>query len=199
MNHGPTGQLYGVAQFWYSTALHPHLLSTLLTIRAAWCIVLITLFRIALIFPLEIYANYGQNHMNVINGHVELHNGTYNPIITAGEKITATWGNAAFYWNWAIFIPAIYVLPPLNLIITGIDAMFTVFLSKATHYQTLIIPHSMGACNPLHNGNFSALLRPAGANESFFQAAARLNATVTTPQKMCESFVAEWQYGVAMS
>lgn len=87
----------------------------------------------------------------------------------------------------------------MSLPFTAVDIAITVYLSIATHYQNGYRPPGESACDPHRNDNFHDMQRPAQANESFFEAAARLNATVTTPQKMCESFFHEWQYGVALS
>lgn len=69
----------------------------------------------------------------------------------------------------------------------------TIFVVWATSYQTQYAPHTEASCAK------AAYVRPAGANESFFEAAGRLNGTATTGVKMCKSFVQEWQYGVAIS
>lgn len=74
----------------------------------------------------------------------------------------------------------------------------TVYLARATHFQTGFSPHSKGACNGFAGAAYT-WHRPAGANESFFEAAGRLNSTVATPVKMCRSFVEEWQYGVTLT
>lgn len=79
------------------------------------------------------------------------------------------------------------------------DTAITVYISMATHYQTSYVPRNEKACNPDQNPGFYDMQRPAGLNESFFEAAARLNGTVTTPKGMCETFVEEWQYGLAIS
>ena len=145
MKDGPnTDRKYTMGQFWYFQPCLSLPSITIVDQFAVGLIVLCTILRIALIFPLEIYSNAGSNHSNLIKAHEKLHNGTYSPVIEMGESIVASWGNAVFYYNWVIFIPAVYILPPLNLFLVGIDALFTVFISKATHYQTAVIPPFQG-------------------------------------------------------
>jgi hypothetical protein len=159
----------------------------------------VALIRFALFAPLGSYREYGREHHRVISDHAELHNGTYGTALMTGESITAKWGTFAFFWNFAVWIPSIWFIPPLNLPFTVIDVVITGYLSTATHYQNGYSPHHKGPCNPDRNPGFHDMLRPDGVNESFFELAARLNATVTSPQAMCESFVKEWQYGIACS
>ena len=87
----------------------------------------------------------------------------------------------------------------MNIVFLIIDIVVTVYISIVTHHQTSYVPHDLYVCDPGSNPAFFDLQRPAGANESFFMAAARLNGTVTTPKNMCETFVKEWQYGLAIS
>ncbi|CAO2655360.1 Nn.00g104240.m01.CDS01 [Neocucurbitaria sp. VM-36] len=157
------------------------------------------LIRFALFVPCGLYWARTKNHNNVITNHIELHNGTYPMIIAAGESMAAKWGNIVFFWNFGVWIPSFWFSPPLNLPFAIMDTVITAYLSKATHYQASYIPQKIGSCNPDKNPNFHDMLRPAGANESFFEAAARLNSTASTPREMCESFREEWQYGIAIS
>jgi|TARA_R110002003_G_scaffold135_6_gene12551 hypothetical protein len=152
-------------------------------------------FRFIIFAPFGYYWAHASTHWDVIKGHAELHNGLYDPTIAIGEKIASNWGTFGFYWNFAFWIPSFWFPPPLNLPFTVIDTVTTIYLARATHYQTAYVPHSKGSCA----GAAYDWHRPAGANESFFEAAARLNATVATPVKMCRSFVEEWQYGITLS
>ncbi|KAJ4362501.1 hypothetical protein N0V83_010595 [Neocucurbitaria cava] len=158
-----------------------------------------SLVRFILFVPCGYYWVFAKNHNSVIQNHIELHNGTYPAIIVAGEKIAVQWGIFTFYWNFAVWIASMLVLAPLHLPFAIIDVVITRYMSLATHYQHSYSFQNKRHCNPDQNPNFYDWLRPAGANESFFEAAARLNATVSTPTKMCEDFVEEWQYGVAIS
>jgi hypothetical protein len=153
------------------------------------------LFRFALFVPLRNYSSRSENHWNIIKDHLELRSGLYDPAIIAGENIANTWGKAVFYWNFAVWIPSFWFPPPLNLIFTTVDAVMTVQVSRATGYQTGYAPHSKASCA----GAAYSWHRPAGANESFFEAAGRLNSTPATPVDICRSFVEEWQYGVTGS
>jgi hypothetical protein len=151
--------------------------------------------RFTVFAPFGYYWAHATTHWKVINTHAQLSNGFYPIAIVSGEKIASKWGTFAFYWNFAAWIPTFWFPPPLNLPFTIIDTVITVYISLATHYQTGYAPHSKKSCN----GAAYDWYKPPGANESFFQAAARLNGTVTTPVRMCRSFVEEWQYGVALS
>ncbi|KAF2825984.1 hypothetical protein CC86DRAFT_37335 [Ophiobolus disseminans] len=153
------------------------------------------LFRFVLFAPFGYYWAHASTHWNVIKNHIELSSGLYNPAIAAGEKIASNWGTFAFYWNFAVWIPSLWFPPPLNLPFTVTDTVTAIYLSRATHYQTSYAPHSKGACAEAAY----TWHRPAGVNESFFEAASRLNATVTTAPHMCRSFAEEWQFGVALS
>ncbi|KAH7384241.1 hypothetical protein DE146DRAFT_622413 [Phaeosphaeria sp. MPI-PUGE-AT-0046c] len=165
---------------------------TLTWYRDSQCAVL----RFILFVPFGYYWSHSTTHRDVINDHAELYNGTYDPAIVIGERLAATWGTFAFYWNFAVWIPSFWFPPPINLPFAVIDTLATIYLSIATHRQTGYVPHTKRSCA------FDAAYswhRPPGANESFFEAAARLNATVSTPEKMCETFVEEWQYGITIS
>ncbi|KAF1847114.1 uncharacterized protein K460DRAFT_383614 [Cucurbitaria berberidis CBS 394.84] len=162
-------------------------------------IILLMILRFVLFAPSGYYRAIAKNHDRVIQRHIELHNGTYSMAITTGEKIAGKWASIAFFWNIALWVPSLVFFPPLNAPFMVMDSVITGYLSRATSYQTSYSPHNKRLCNPDHNPNFHDLLRPAGVNESFFEAASRLNSTVTTPKQMCESFVQEWQYGITLS
>ncbi|KAF2031147.1 hypothetical protein EK21DRAFT_63917 [Setomelanomma holmii] len=152
-------------------------------------------FRFVVFAPFGYYWAHGSTHWDVIKDHTELLHGPYDPNIAVGEHLASNWGTFAFYWNFAFWIPSFWFLPPLNFPFTIIDTVITVYLARATNYQTAYVPHSQASCD----GAAYDWHRPAGANESFFQVAARLNATVSTPTKMCRTFVEEWQYGITLS
>ncbi|KAH7083679.1 hypothetical protein FB567DRAFT_604714 [Paraphoma chrysanthemicola] len=164
---------------------------------SAFIVVLIpcAIFRFVVFAPFGYYWALASTHWDVIKDHVELHNGTYPSIIATGEKIASKWGTFGFYWNFAVWIPTFWFPPPLNLPFTVIDTVITIYLARASHYQTAYAPHSKGSCTSAAHDWY----RPPGANESFFEAAARLNSTVATPTKMCRTFVEEWQYGIVLS
>ena len=153
------------------------------------------MLRFVLFIPFSGYYDHASTHWNVIKHHPELSSGLYNLDIAAGEKIASKWATFGSYWNFAFWIPSLIFPPPVNLPFTVVDTVLTVYLSKATHYQTSYAPHSKAACA----GAAYTWHRPAGANESFFEAAGRLNATVASPVDMCRSFTEEWQYGVTLS
>jgi hypothetical protein len=154
-----------------------------------------TLFRFALFVPLGNYSLCSKTHWDVIKDHVELHSGLYDPAIIAGENIAKTWGKHVYYWNIAVWVLSFWFPPPLNFVFLVVDAVMAVQISRATGYQTGYVPHSKASCV----GAAYSWHRPAGANESFFEAAGRLNSTVATPIAMCRSFVEEWQYGITGS
>ncbi|KAH8725845.1 hypothetical protein GQ44DRAFT_615225 [Phaeosphaeriaceae sp. PMI808] len=168
-----------------------------LTSSGAFTVVFIpcAVIRFVLFAPFGYYSAHATAHKNVIENHLKLHNGTYDATIEIGEKIAASWGKFTFYWNFAVWIPSFWFPPPFNVPFTIVDIIATVSLSKATHYQTSYAPHSKASCaSAAYNWQ-----KPAGVNESFFQAAARLNSTAATPVNMCRTFVEEWQYGIALS
>jgi hypothetical protein len=156
----------------------------------------ICLIRFIVFVPFGYYWAHAKTHWDVIEFNPVLSHGLYNPAIAAGEQIASNWGTFAFYWNFAVWLPSLWFPPPLNLPFMVIDTVTTVYLARATHYQMGYAPHSKGACNA---GAAYTWHRPPGANESFFEAAGRLNATVATPVSMCRSFAEEWQYGVALT
>jgi hypothetical protein len=75
----------------------------------------------------------------------------------------------------------------LDLPFMAVDVVATVFISWATWYQMDYVPHSKASCA----GAAYSWHRPLGANESFFETAGRLSATVATPVNICRNFVQE--------
>jgi hypothetical protein len=69
-------------------------------------------------------------------------------------------------------------------------------ISLSTNFQTSYSPHSIDRCSGTGAHDWQL---PPGANESFFEASARLNATATNSFHMCKSYVLEWQYGIVIS
>ncbi|KAG9383541.1 hypothetical protein A1F94_005452 [Pyrenophora tritici-repentis] len=161
-----------------------------------WLLWLIILIRFVIFAPTIYYNIHATNHSNVINNHAQLYNGTYGTAIVTGQRFTERWGAAVFYYSLASWFPSFVFMPPLHLPFTVVDTTLAVFVSMATHYQSAYSPRNNSDC---HNPEFPGMQRPPGTNESFFEAAARLNATVSTPTNMCLSFVKEWQYGVTLS
>ncbi|KAH3913170.1 hypothetical protein HBI56_086840 [Parastagonospora nodorum] len=149
------------------------------------------IIRFALFAPLGIYWASSTNHWNLVHAHDQLQ--TYDPKIASGAHLASEWSTFAFFWNIAVWLPSFWFPPPLNLPFTAVDLVITIYVSWATSYQTQYVPHIETSCAK------AAYIRPAGANESFFEAAGRLNGTATTGGNMCKSFVQEWQYGVAIS
>jgi hypothetical protein len=189
----------------------------ILTVPGAYVLVLVpcAVIKFILFAPAGYYWTYGSTHWNVIKAHAVLHNGFYDPAIAVGEKIASDWGTFAFFWNivrifryaretryiayltrsQAAWVPALWFPPPLNFPFTIVDTVTTVYIARATHYQTGYVPHTKGSCGTAAYDWH----RPAGANESFFEAAGRLNGTAVAPVKMCRTFVEEWQYGITVS
>jgi len=155
----------------------------------------IILSRFIVFAPSLYYKVYATNHHNVIKDHAQLYNGTYGTAVVTGERLADTWGSALFLYNIAAWMPTVLFIPPLHLPFTIAETVLTVFVSLATHHQTGYAPHNKKDC---HNPMIFGMQPPPGANESFFAAAARLNATVSTPVQMCESFVKEWQFGMTV-
>lgn len=119
-----------------------------------------------------------------------------NPELRWRADTNTTQGRFAFYWSFAAWLPSVFVPPPVNIIFGIIDFVIAIFISIATHHQTGHVPHDIKHCKGSGAHSFQL---PPGANESFFEAAARLNATATNPFHMCKSFVQEWRYGIVIS
>ncbi|KAF2635255.1 hypothetical protein P280DRAFT_523345 [Massarina eburnea CBS 473.64] len=155
------------------------------------------LLRFAIFIPFGVYSSIASGHWNVIKAHQLLQSGgPYNPAIAAGERFAASWGKFGFWWTFAAWLPTILTPVPFNFIFGIIDAVVAIQISLATHAQTGYSPHRVSQC--IWPGAHE-LQRPPGSNESFFDAAARLNATTTDSFKMCKTFAHEFQYGVAVS
>jgi hypothetical protein len=154
----------------------------------------VSIIRFALFVPFAFYWTPAMDHWNVILDHEELRNGTFGSAIPAGEQVAASWSRFGFFWNFAAWLPCFYFRPPLNLPFAVMDSIITVYIAIATHLQTAYTPHHKSHCGDAHSWQ-----RPSNATESFFEAAARLNATATSPEHMCVTFVEEWQYGVSIS
>jgi hypothetical protein len=154
----------------------------------------ITIIRFAVLYPIICYWIAAEKHKNLIERHVELHNGTYTAILT-GEKIGAKWAYHASMWTFAASVPSLIFLPPLNLPFAVVDTIITVHISIATHYQTGFNPHRKADCRDVRY-----LPRPAGVNENFFEAAARLDGKEKWDSRyLCIEFVEQWRYGIALS
>ncbi|KAF1832660.1 hypothetical protein BDW02DRAFT_419576 [Decorospora gaudefroyi] len=154
------------------------------------------LIRFVVLAPTVFYQKHASKHYEIISDHAKLHDGTYDTAIFVGEKIANRWASVVFYWNISIAIASAVFIPPFNFPIVVVDTLATVYLSLATHYQTGYVPHSKSAC---HLSDTSLMQPPQGVNESFFAAAARLNATAALPADICANFVEEWQYGITLS
>jgi hypothetical protein len=77
-----------------------------------------------------------------------------------------------------------------------LDTVIAVMISISTSFQTSYSPHNISRCRSTGAHDWQL---PPGANESFFDASARLNATATNSFHMCKSYVLEWQYGIVIS
>jgi hypothetical protein len=154
------------------------------------------LLRFISIVPIGIYETLARTHNDVLNANAFLRGSPYNPSIAYGEQIAANWGNFAFYWNIVICFLALGTVPPTSLFLMVIDLATAVMIHIATNMQRGYVLHSVSACRGPGAHEFQ---RPPGPEESFFVAAARLSATTTTASDMYESFIKEWQYGIALS
>ncbi|KAF2111477.1 hypothetical protein BDV96DRAFT_467360, partial [Lophiotrema nucula] len=154
------------------------------------------LLRFIVFVPFGVYQGYANNHWNVIKRHDELQGGLYNPLIAKGEHWAYKYGSFGFYWNFAVWVPAIMVPPPFSMIFGLVDCAIAILLSFVTSWQTIYSPHDIDLCRG-SGAHYWQL--PPGTNESFFEASARLNATQTTSFKMCKTYVKEWQYGIVLS
>ncbi|KAH7552218.1 hypothetical protein BM1_09080 [Bipolaris maydis] len=156
----------------------------------------ITIFlRFIMLVPTIYQQNYATLHNREISDNLLLHNGTYDPNIVTGERLANWWASFAFLWNLTIWVPSIWLHPPLHLPVVVGDVLITVYIARVVDYQNGYVPTEKSACNDMSTFYNQ---RPPGTNESFFAAAARLNATATTPTKLCKSFVEERQYGISV-
>ncbi|KAH7138881.1 hypothetical protein B0J11DRAFT_27387 [Dendryphion nanum] len=155
-----------------------------------------TITRFVLIFPWAIYYSYTQRHWKMIRENPELHAGLYSPLIVKGERIAAQWGRIGFFYNFSVAIPALVMSVPFSLIFGFFDLIIAIFISVATHFQTLYVPHSLNACK---GGGAHTFQVPRGTNESLFDLMGRLNATAVPGEKFCNAMVQEWQFGLSLS
>ncbi|KAH7370966.1 hypothetical protein BKA66DRAFT_191732 [Pyrenochaeta sp. MPI-SDFR-AT-0127] len=162
-------------------------------------LILCGLIRFAVFAPISNYWSHTTKHDNLFRKYELLRNGTYSAEIVTGEKIADIAGTFCFFWNFVVWLPSFWFPPPLNLPFTAADIAVAVLLIMATSYQTGYSPHSKRACDPVRNADFRNMHRPLGTDESLFEAMARLDSLLTTPKRMCETFVEEWQYGIALS
>ncbi|CAI6299959.1 unnamed protein product [Periconia digitata] len=154
------------------------------------------ILRLTIVYPLIEYASAAQRHWKTTKAHGILQrDGPYNHDIMDNEKLAYIWGYFAFWWYLLSWVPSILTLVPPKLIFPMIDGCIVVFISTATHAQTAYAPHSVDSCK---GPGAHELQRPPGVNESFFEASARLNATVTDPFTMCKSYATEWQLGLTV-
>jgi hypothetical protein len=167
------------------------------------------------------YEKLSSRHWDVIRDHPELHDGIYSSAIAVGEHIATKWvrlylprlhlstkghdGKSdtdraqaffGFCWSFAAWIPAILLPPPISMVLGIVDAAIAGYIAYATHLLAGYSPTGIDSCRGSGAHEFQL---PHGANESFFDAAARLNGTATDAFQMCASFVIEWKYGVAIS
>jgi hypothetical protein len=99
-------------------------------------------------------------------------------------------------WSYAVWVPAIFIPAPLSLVFGVGDALIAGYFASNAHRMAAYSPTRPGACKGTGPHEFQL---PPGANESFFDAAARLNATATSPYQMCATFVQEYQYAAGVS
>jgi hypothetical protein len=106
-----------------------------------------------------------------------------------------------FTWSFFTWIPAVLIPAPVNVVFGIVDAVLAGHLAYATHLLAGYSPKHSKHCLSTLAHEFQL---PPGAQESFFEAAARLrdtetDATAMAAIVMCRSFVREWQYGVSVS
>ncbi|KAF2126633.1 hypothetical protein P153DRAFT_81620 [Dothidotthia symphoricarpi CBS 119687] len=159
-----------------------------------WPTVLIGIVRFGAIIALLFYWFFANKHWNIIKRNAELYDGIYSRTVVSVEKLAELGGRVALFWNVAVCIPTFWFLPPLNLPFAVGDTVIAGYLIVLSSYQINLSPKSKRQCSNVHN-----LQRPPGANESFFEAAARLNDTTTSAQSMCEDFFEEWVFGAAVT
>jgi hypothetical protein len=68
-------------------------------------------------------------------------------------------------------------------------------LSTSTKMFAPHIPHGVNQCR----GGGAENWQVSNGTVSFFTLGAKLNATKTTPFKVCDSFVEGWRYGIAIA
>ncbi|KAF2650870.1 hypothetical protein K491DRAFT_720328 [Lophiostoma macrostomum CBS 122681] len=150
------------------------------------------ILRMVLLIPISIYAGYARDNWSTIKSHEELRNGIYSPLIPKGEHYTTDWGWFGFAWVFAGWIPPIAFPPPFSIIFGLADVLLATLMIACSCFQSIYSPHIEGHCKNAHNWQ-----RPTGANESFFEAAARLN--YGDPVNVCKTYVQEWRWGIAVS
>lgn len=141
------------------------------------------------------YYYAAKSHWQLINSHAQLNSGLYGTTIVTAEKIATKWGKVGFFWSIAIWIPAICLPWFFSVPVAVVDSVIAAYIATATHYQFGFVPLSQKTCaTAAYEWH-----KPNGANETFFQAAARLNATVASPVQMCKDFVQESYFGLVNS
>jgi hypothetical protein len=139
------------------------------------------------------YWSLATTHRDLVLDHAELRAGAYDKAIVTGAKIVAEWISFAVFYTFTVWVTSLPFMPPLNLPFLVMDTLITVYVSQAVHYQSVIVPGHKSDC---YESGFHRMQRPAGVNESFFEAAARLDGARSKYAEMCVSFVEERKYGI---
>ena len=130
------------------------------------------------------------------NGYGIFSSRPHSQKVVPSRGILTTQGFFGFCWSFAAWLPAILFPAPISIIFGIVDAAIAGYIAYATHLLAGYSPTNNAACQGSGAHEFQL---PPGANESFFEVAARLNATATDSFHMCASFALEWKYGIAIS
>jgi hypothetical protein len=112
------------------------------------------------------------------------------------EIANSSKGLSPFAWVFFTWAPAVLIPAPVNVIFGIGDAVLAAHLSYTTHLLAGYSPKRDRHCSPTSTHEFQL---PPGAQESFFEAIARLYDPQEEATAMCNSFLKEWYYSVAVS
>ncbi|KAF2705816.1 hypothetical protein K504DRAFT_439067 [Pleomassaria siparia CBS 279.74] len=154
------------------------------------------LLRFIVFIPCGVLYSIASNHWNVIRKNPELHSGLYGFAVVHGEQFAHRWTKFGYFWNFAVWIPDIVAPAPFSVVFAMVDTAIAILMSISASNQTAYAPHNIDYCGGTASHD---MWLPAGNNESFYEASARLNATQTNSFQMCKSYVVEWQYGIVIS
>jgi hypothetical protein len=92
-----------------------------------------------------------------------------------------------------VFIPTIFAPAFLATIIGVFDLTIAVHLAFVATLQSCYIPHTFSECQNAETWQVSG-----NGTLSFFHVASTLGVPHTTAEEVCQRFVLEWQYSVAL-